>query len=123
MREKTGTSVFFILHGPPALLTPFSPSGLLSFGLYLALASARSFSPYPAWLRPLLPRSRLPWNLSCFQNCVECASGCIRCQAAISSSNTSPWPNRAFLILPVILDSAIACLIPDLNLSLASNHS
>ena len=45
MREKTGTSVLFILPGPPALLTPFSPPGLLSSGSYPALASARSFSP------------------------------------------------------------------------------
>ena len=45
MREETGTSVLFILHGPPALLTPFSPPYLPSSGSYPSLASARSFSP------------------------------------------------------------------------------
>ena len=35
----------FILDGPPALLTSFSPPGLLSSDPYLALTSARSFSP------------------------------------------------------------------------------
>ena len=45
IREKTSTSVLFILDGPPALLTPFSPLGLLSSGSYPALSTARSFSP------------------------------------------------------------------------------
>ena len=120
----TGASVFFISYGLPALLNLFSPPGLPSSGLYSALASARSFFPYPAWLRPLLPQNcRLPWNLSCFQNCVECVFGYVRCQAAISLLNTSPRHNRAFLIMPVILALAIVYLILNLNISLASNHS
>ncbi len=44
MREETGTSILFIFHGPPALLTPFSLPGLLSSVPYPALASALSFS-------------------------------------------------------------------------------
>ena len=45
MREESDTSILFISHGPPALLTPFPPPGLLYSDPYPALASAQSFSP------------------------------------------------------------------------------
>lgn len=45
MREKTGSSIFFILFGPPALLTPFFSLGLLFFCSYPALTSVWSFFP------------------------------------------------------------------------------
>ena len=56
-----------IFHGPPALLTPFSP-GLLSH-------------PLGPFLLPCFAQiSKLPARtLFCFRNCVGCASGRIRC--------------------------------------------
>ena len=44
MREETGTSIFFVFHGPPALPTPLSLLDLLPTDPYPALPSARSFS-------------------------------------------------------------------------------
>ncbi len=60
----------FILHGPSA-----SPDPLCSPDPYPAPISARSFSSYPALLRPPLTRNcRLPQTLFRFRNCVGCAS-------------------------------------------------
>ncbi len=47
MKEKISTPIFFIFHGPPALVTSFSLPGPLLFVFYPALVFAQSlFLPY-----------------------------------------------------------------------------
>ena len=70
---------------------------------YPAPISARPFfltcllrPPLPRNCLPMLPQDcRLSRTLFHFRNCIGCASGRIRCWAAISSSDTSPRTNRA----------------------------
>ena len=83
--------------GPLSLLWPLSGSRIRSVLL-----------SYPALLRLPLPRNcRLSRTLLCFRNGVGCASDRLWCWVAISSSNTSPRPNRAFGNSPRI---GIACV-------------
>ena len=103
MKEKTATSILFILPGPLALLTPlvlwitFSPDPLCSPNSYPAPSSAQSF--YPALLMPPLSRDcRLPWCFLEISGCLGSSPrlpatlylasvGCASTWAAISSSN------------------------------------
>ena len=99
MGEDTGTSILFILHGPPALLTPFSPPGLLSSDPYPALACPLGPILLPSFAQtsasPKRPAALGPFSASKIASDAHpIASDRIRSLAAISSLYASPRPNR-----------------------------
>ena len=93
--KRVASPSSFILHGSPALLAPLLPWP--RFPSFDPLSGSRIrlvLFFYPALFRHPLPRNC--WlSSSFFRGGVGCASDHLHCWAAISSSNTSPQPNRS----------------------------